>query len=417
MSDHSLEYILSGCSYMRLTFDEPSTDVELNVWINDVFKNMATEVHDFSLLYNGWTEAGFGPRFMESFRNSIANIAADSGGLQLCTQGKVITPDIKDEVYRTQANHSTLAMSFDEIPVTFTGERSSRTDYTNRYFDISKFADSAILTGKNVARQIEVFLDEKSTSKPIFIAQGNCLDTYMEWCELALKQIPKAHHKYIGGVAMGAAALGYGALEDIQKAFYFKQLPLEHEYMHLLGVGSAQRMLPTLVFLQNGFYDGTHISYDSTTHSSGVCMGRYTMPGGEVKKFPKHFDRQVYTEIYEDVKSKFPLDFSVEIFYDAMTLASLKFQEKYGDRINFFKTVIGFVCKSVYNFQLQIEDCLSDKSKLLKLAQRYKSHLIFKTLYDVKTVEDFKKWESELSRFIKTKSIASEKRSTLEDFF
>ena len=50
-------------------------------------------------------------------------------------------------------------------------------------------------TGKNIKRQIEIFLEEKSSSKPMIIAQGNCYETYMYWVEYVLKEIPSSYYK------------------------------------------------------------------------------------------------------------------------------------------------------------------------------------------------------------------------------
>ena len=43
----------------------------------------------------------------------------------------------------------------------------------------------------------------------------------LKWVEYVLDEIPKSNHQFIGGVAMGAAALGTGTLEDIERAFIF----------------------------------------------------------------------------------------------------------------------------------------------------------------------------------------------------
>ena len=50
-----------------------------------------------------------------------------------------------------------------------------------------------------------------------------------------------------------------------------------------LGVGSIRRMIPYLVFCQNGLYDNVDISYDSTTHSRAVETGLYYMGKGTTK--------------------------------------------------------------------------------------------------------------------------------------
>ena len=82
--------------------------------------------------------------------------------------------------------------------------------------------------------------------------QGNDVDTYLEWADIILKTVPKDQHHLLGGIAMGAAALGTGNLEDVQRAYIASEVPIRDEdgqmNLHILGVGSLRRMLPYLIF-------------------------------------------------------------------------------------------------------------------------------------------------------------------------
>ncbi len=417
---NSFEYVASGCSYLRILFPEAYEDQECKLWINDVFQKMQDKGkhHSFSLLFNAWTEKGFGEKFKEHY-TTIDKVYADSGGLQILTQGKQITEKEKSQVYSVQSKSSHIGFSFDEIPVSFSGEKSSRLDLSNRWFDWTKFEDCAKLTGKNVAEQIKTFLDEKSECKPLFIAQGNCLETYQKWTELALKEIPKEHHKYIGGVAMGAAALGHGRLEDIQRAFYFTQLPIEaaHNHMHLLAVGSVFRLLPNLVFIHSGVYKDIHISYDSTTHTSGCHMGRLYLNEKNFD-FPRHFDKIVWNKVHKNIIDQgFDSGLTLEEYHASMNMASKKYEEKYGSRIPLIKAYVATTCASIANFIDHVEKCYSSKKELLKLAEKQDSYIILNSLYEVKNLDDWNHWEKEIGRFVKSHSVDSEKRVTLEDFF
>jgi len=415
MNNCSLEYIASGCSYMRLNFPEVYDLPE----INNYFKilNNVTESHDFSILFNAYSEAGFGPIF-QCFKENVKSIMVDSGGLQMITIGnQEITEKMKNEVYEVQGKYGTTALSFDEIPISFSGEASSRLDTSNRWFDMDRYEDCAKLTGQNVANQIQKFLDMKSEAKPIFIAQGNDYDTYMRWTELAMKEIPKEHHKYIRGVAMGAAGLGYGELEDIQKAFYFSELPFETNYMHLLGIGSINRLIPYIVFSQSGLYKDLHISYDSTTHTSCLVMGKYYHEG-KIIKLPRKLDQKVYPLIYKDMQE---MGFGVpdyDVFYDALSLSGVPYREKYGSRDQMVATAIAYFCCICYKFLQDVDRIFQSKENLMKF---YKRKHVIEPLYNIKNKQDFDYWEKHMGQFIKSRAISkgadNKKEVALTDFF
>ena len=283
-----LEYVASGTSFMRLANPSVSNNPALIKLINDIFHQFFDDQpgHTFSLLYNAWTESNFGER-LSDFKPSIHNLHADSGGLQMITLAHNIPKgtnmsELREEVYAEQARWADVGMCFDEIPVITTGI-SDRNDTSNRYFDRENRHKYAQQTADNVKRQIEVFKATNSKCKPFMICQGGDLETYLEWINTILETVPKDDHSHIGGVAMGGAALGTGPLEDIQKAFFASQVPIRDEngklHLHILGVGSVARMIPYLIFLQNGLYGDVHVSYDSTTHTRGVETGLYYTPG------------------------------------------------------------------------------------------------------------------------------------------
>lgn len=413
-----LTYISSGMSFTRIIFPEMKTDPEMIAWGNSVFKTMQSNPnHDYGVLYNAWVEHRFGEVFKEHYKDNLAYIQADSGGLQIITQGKQITPELKKQIYLNQGTYSDMAMAFDEIPLAFNDSRSGRLDLSNRWFDKENFEEKARQTGRNIFEQLKTFEEIGSGTLPIFIVQGNCYDTYMTWTEQALSEIPKDYHNRIGGIAMGAAALGHGTLEDIQRAFIFTQLPIEQKnHMHLLAVGAVARMLPNMVFMQNGLYDGVHVTYDSTTHTSGVQMGNYYMNNGNYV-FSRKFDRVKYGEIYRDVTSKFDIDVSLENFHEALNSKTMVYKERHGSRNGAIKSVMGACMSSITNFKNHIDECIDDKSKLLAFAEKYGKHGIFKTLYKVKTKDEFDYWLTHVGKYVTSKPVSSDKKQTLEEFF
>lgn len=406
-----LEYILSGTSYTRIhgVMDKQHI-VDLS---NKLFSSVAKKTnHKFGLLYNAFTEPGFGKNLVQF---DVDSIHADSGGLQIITQGLTATQDIKDKIYRNQATHADLGMCFDEIPIKTVGATSGRNDTTNRFFDPDTLEEMARQTGKNIARQIEVFLEEKSKCKPILIAQGNCYDTYMRWVEYILDEIPPDKHQYIGGIAMGGAALGTGSLEDIERAFIFTQLPMEKKHLHILGVGSAKRILPYLMFIKNGMYDGVSVSYDSTTHSSGVELGNY-FANGTMNSFTRHYS-DTYDIMLKDVCELTGFDLAGKEFFNVLNSSKTKYLvEGTGDDSIFYGVRLGTIIASVTNFCHYIDSLLSSEKALNKLISSDKSLMPIKSLLDVKDLASYNEWRSSVGRFVKTNRIAGSKPNTLEEF-
>ena len=96
-----------------------------------------------------------------AYKDHVHEIHADSGGLQIVTQGMVITDELKDKVYENQAEWADVGMCFDEIPVILTGDRSDRNDTKARFFDFENYEELARKTGRNVKRQLEIFDKER----------------------------------------------------------------------------------------------------------------------------------------------------------------------------------------------------------------------------------------------------------------
>lgn len=409
---------MSGLGYTRLTLKDLDDKPERREKVKEIFDILNSETnHKFGYLFNAFTEEKFGERLSE-YRPHVHSVHCDSGGLQVITRGMNITPEMKRDIYKTQAKYCDVAMSFDEIPVTTVGEASSRNDTTNRFFDHAKFEECAIQTGKNIFEQIQAFEEYKTTAKPLLIAQGNCAETYQEWVEIILKQIPKQYHHQIGGVAMGGAALGTGSLEDVIRAFMFANLPIDAKHLHILGVGSAIRLVPYLIFANNGVYKDISISYDSTTHSSAMVFGRYYSKDGWIKFPNKHEDKVLHPMIYRETVEKFGLDLTYEDMLNIMENANAQYAEKTGKcKSDVVMFMFAISAAMVLNFMKQIDVMASSKEELMSFISQYEEPAIFNSLYGVKTLEDYKHWETHAGRFVKSMRIAKEKSSDLSSFF
>lgn len=407
-----LEYILSGTSYTRIhaVIDDPVVKPIIDKLM--ALPGRMTN-HKFGLLYNAFTEAGFGPNL-----NKIPNldsIHADSGGLQIITQGLTATDEIKKKIFKNQATHADLGMCFDEIPVTTVGATSGRNDTSNRFFDKENLKALATQTGKNIERQIDVFLEEKSKCKPILIAQGNCYDTYMEWVDTILAAIPQEKHKYIGGVAMGGAALGTGSLEDIERAFIYSQLQIEKTHLHVLGVGAIKRMLPYVTFMKNGLYEDASVSYDSTTHSSGIELGNY-FKNGSMNSFSRSFNK-VYHMMYADAMALHDANISLEKFFKLLNSSKTKWAEAGEDLPTFYTVRLSSIIASVINFCQYLDNIVANESAFLEFVGSDKSLTPFLSLVDVKSLSDYNRWKASVGRYVKTNRIASQQPASLEGFF
>ena len=419
--NRKLEYVLSGTSYVRLTNPQLINNPANVEVVNELFDHFfdGKYSHNCSLLYNAYAESGFGER-MQKFTNHIQNIHADSGGLQMITLGKTITPELKDKVYENQAKWADVGMCFDEIPLVLTGERSERNATRDRYFDRDNFEHYARLTGKNIKRQLEVFEQNDSNCKPFLILQGHCYDTYMQWYDWVLDEIPQSEHHRIGGLAMGAAALGTGPLEDVQRAFIASQIPWHQDKMHLhiLGVGSIRRLLPYLIFCQNGLYNRMEISYDSTTHSRAVETGLYYINNSTMKYSRDPDDR--YRIILEDVKKQYPqLDMPKEKFYEMLNTAGTPWFEKYGSITEWQRTRTAMIFGCVSNFMKHVEEIMLDEEKLLEFANKIKLDTQYRGLYNIQNKDDFDYWMNNpyLGKKMKTMSISDEPPESLDHLF
>ena len=426
----TFEYIASGLSYFQILnlviHDRP----ELQKVITDHFDRINNHNnHKFSLLYNAFTESKFGELFYRFYKDCTYKIHADSGGLQIITQGKKMTDDLKDTIYRQQAKYSDIAMCFDEIPIKVIGERSAIGDTDSRIFDSENLEHYARATGKNIRRQLEVFADEKTKSQPMLIVQGNCYDSFMKWTEYVVDEIPKELHPFIAGLSIAGSSMGSGYLEDIERVAYIPHLPFETNYAHVLGVGSVKRMLPLLALLRSGYFPKDyHISYDSTSHTMGVAVGRYYLDEGIISIF-RHRDKN-YLRIYDDMNEKFDLqgqnidmDKFAEILnisgkYYTLERSSKNSNGKYLDNKakDYYNVKVGFVCSMISNFTKVVDRCYNDEKYLLKLAQRNRVQIETSALLKIKTLDEFQVWEKEYGHHVHSRRIGREATATLADF-
>lgn len=414
------EYVASGGTFFRLFHDTALWDKQKEIFRKSFGTLDGQNNHRVSLLYNAYTEAKQGAILKEHYRDTAYTIHADSGGLQIITRGFNITDDLKKKVYENQGKYSDIAMCFDKIPVRVTSDKSTKLDLENRFYDHEMLDEAAKETGENLRTQIEYFHEVKSEAKPFLIVQGNDYDSYMRWTEIVMKQLPPGYSNYIGGVAMGAAALGTGTLEDIKRAFYFTKLPLDtsHKHVHLLGVGAIPRMIPTIVFIQNGVYGDTTVSYDSTTHTASITRGLYFM-GKRMFNYSRDYSND-YDIVRQDIEKNFPGVFPLNTkeMFECLNVPPGKIAEKYGSTERSVQTAFCYVSSSIKNFMVQVEFLSKSKANIIKFLKTNGEKSAFSSLYEVKTLEDFNHWLKHVSPYIDSAPVrVYNNRSSLESFF
>jgi hypothetical protein len=419
----SFEYVVSGLTYIRIDRSAFWENPDTNNWCNEKFKLLNTIYKDqkFGVLFNAFVEREkIIPKLLKNHcSDSVSNIFGDSGGLQIMTRkDKTLTEELKIEVYRNQAKHATKGMCFDMIPVKLLSQSSGKMDSKSRMFDRNKFAGFASQTGKNLKKQIEIFLEEKSEAKPVLILHGNCYDTYSKWTDIILKEIPSSLHQHIGGIASGGGALGNGKLEDIKRAFYLSQIDFVKDFdnFHVLGVGNIYRLIPYLIFAQSGLFNNKNISYDSTSHSMGFTYGQYQIDG-RLNNFPKHLDHVMWPKIYNSIVENMGEQVPLEKFYNIFSIPIKKYEEEYGEVFSQTKAIVSFCLSSIINFMGDLENILHDKQKLMKLLYNKDEYIAYHYLYELKTVADFDYWEKELGKYVDSKPISEYYDNSITDFF
>lgn len=413
MTKPTLEYILSGSSY--LGFGQEKVTEDLSPFFSQVMTEFRSNTpQKFGMLFNALVEEKNGYNIHTYLKPHLDSIHADSGGLQMVTLGMESDDSKKELVYSRQAKHSTVGMCFDEIPVRTTSNVSV-TNYTSKRFYPEDLKGCAEATGRNITKQIEHFNSVGSECKPYLIAQGNCYDTYCQWVDYAMGVIPEDMKKYVGGISLAATSFGSGELEEVEKAFIVPHLPYEFENVHVLGVGSMSRMLPMIMLIRSGLYDGKHISYDSTTHSSCVEKGKhYAMKDGILQpiEYEKHLSPKHF-QMSADVKRCFGDIVDEELVREVFTHGAAHFRE--AGRINdFFKGKILSGMAGVLNFCKAIDDVVDPNTHPSKYVV---NSLYLESLTNVKTKEDYKHWQHNFGRHLKSKRVQRVENNSLEDFF
>lgn len=311
-----LDYVFSGTSMMRLLHakkydDKPEyLEQRYNIMkrgVEFITQHLNETSNMFSItnsvLYNAYVEPGHG-KFYNERDIGFSNLYADSGGLQVITQGKSLTDQLKTEIYNNQ-DLSDVSFCFDEIPVerknesTVSGGNGERSNVSAKQFNYSRFKDCAKKTAENVLNQ----LNSLQKSQVSYIVQGNTINDMVEWFTIAADVLGPDNVKKLKGIALADTCMGNGMLEScdmmLAAKIIFDNNPQLNKHIHLLGVGSVSRMLPAIMMVASGLIDSdTTISFDSSSNSMIFVMGKVSFM--DLTKKPRYnVELESYKEYFE----------------------------------------------------------------------------------------------------------------------
>jgi hypothetical protein len=418
------DYVMSGMAYTifrRDTFENQELIEQLRTMMTKM--NAFLPGHNMCVLFNGYQEKLLGKMLHKIF-DKTTEYYVDSGGLQMITLGINITQEQKRKIYHTQGEMGDFAMSFDEIPVKLLSDRSTFHDTSSRVFDVERFDECARLSGQNLKDQILYFKEMGSVTKPFLIVQGNDFDYYQRWTDLVLEEVGSDLWDSIGGLSVGAAALGQGEFQDYKRAFFASELQMPDnikKHIHLLGVGSIKRLAPMVSLKHGGHFAGSKISYDSTTHTSGLSMMQYQMGNklstfkyGMLKEFPIVSD-----DVCNFAQNAFGITLDPEFLKSTYLDNRATYFEKYTeDREQDFQ--IAKFCtlfSSVKNFMISLDKMDNNIEELYDVVghKNYGRALSFSKITDVK---DFNEWCKYNENSLRSKGVVSSNDvSSMEDLF
>lgn len=250
---------------------------------------ITNEKVDISLLFNAFTEDSIGKYIVDMEQYGFDTLYADSGGLQMVTTNRVITPALKSQVYEVQ-KLADYGFCFDEIPLGLkegvdpaTAKHRSQT--SSKLFRQGDFDGCIARTAVNIKEQTEAFQGTKT--KAFYILQGNSADEMYRWFEGGTKVLEAHNYAHLQGLAPADTCLGNGELESVEMIAATRRLREDFgvektgNHIHFLGVGSPSRILPAIFLSQGGYLkDDTYVSFDSSTASMSLIMGNLTSANG-----------------------------------------------------------------------------------------------------------------------------------------
>jgi len=289
MSDLIIDYVASGfAASFRLAspYEDYEKEIAAHLVHSSQFLKDSLSGHiKISGLFNAYTEDVFAKRVQESgtdFHKTFPDgMYADSGGLQVVTQGKTITPEQRKKIYGIQAEYADYAMSFDEIPakMVHTKDSNDKIVKSERVYLKDIVGECGTKAGENLKEQIQFFDSIGANCKIVPIVQGIGLEDMTEYTLNMLEELDRTEIKHLECLAVGGLANEYELLERALNIYDIKGIPKGlKSHFHCLGVTGFRRLMPILIGAKNGLLPGLKkISFDSTTFTKSYLLGSVQM--------------------------------------------------------------------------------------------------------------------------------------------
>ena len=420
----SFEYTLSGMNY---TIGVQYLDIPE---VRDLYHKFFTEkCHGITMscLYNAYTEKNLG----DKLKNQIGapKVYADSGGLQMALYGKAITKETRMDIYEVQQQYADIAFCFDDIPLEMVGDVSSssvRSAVDNKFFNRSKLDEKAKNTARNIKEQIAHFKSKGAKTKIFAIIQGNCADTFTEWGNILFDEMTDDELDYIHGMALADTCAGNGMLETFHmiQAVHRIDCP-EHikKNLHFLGIGSIARLMPVMELSHTPILKGKVISFDSTTHTASIVMGRYfdadTM---KMMKTGKFLNQDTHDQIEDVLSIWFPDHPNREamktvILNNLGTIKHLSHEDNSHLQSELVCFCLAYNFEMISRFAKGIEACYNDYEAYGRYIRDNKMIARLSRLRHLENNNDLNNWIQGTQVYIPSKAILGKKPSTLEGLF
>ena len=203
-------------------------------------------------------------------------------------------------------------------------------------------------------------------------------------------------------------------LEDVKRFFILAHLntPVKFNYVHVLGVGSTARLVPLIILYKMGFFQDTVVSYDSTTHTSGLSRGYYVYED-RLMKLGRHRGRN-FDIILNDINSNLE-----EIGVEKISAESLYNQICVNDTVRYkessfkrYSTIYSFLLSQIINFMRSTNRMLDDENHMVSTLNKKKHILPMLNLKHCRDWNDFVEWENRYRRDLDSKAVLNKEEET-----
>lgn len=429
------EYVFSGTNMMNLlpfkkkdNHTPDYNDLKMQIitdgvlMVKETCREMFTEFNvKTSILYNAYVEHKKGIGYNHYNNVGFDDLYADSGGLQVVTQGSELTEELKLKIYEQQKN-AKYAFCFDEIPVENKSGVTAlagggRANVSMKQFDYARFKDCAERTGYNINNQLNAF--NGTNTQGFYIVQGNTYKDMVDWVRWGAKNVVNLDH--LAGIAPADTCMGNGELESCDMIMACRIIYNEFENinkrMHLLGVGAPNRMLPVIQLMKSGFLDNVNISFDSSSNAMAMMNGNFKNDGVSAKN-PKDIEKSIENFIiyFKPMFTKYVGEFDNIELRDYI-VSKLRFFTKIEDDAFNEKPHFVPITGSIVPLYCTWLNIGFFKQCKLMIEDEALSQTAIGLLSEVQTPEDYIHWRNQFKNHIKSVRMYRKREEDLSSLF